>query len=169
MSALVHQLRTDQCRRLIADGGVGRVAFRAPSGQQIIPVNYRVHRDSIVFRTNPYTELGSHGPGSEAAFEIDELDPDHESGWSVIARGRLHVVSAHDDLEAIRADSDPQPWADGVRRLYLALRWRDLTGRWLEAGPSRPSPTGGREIRLGRWTVPGAARQVRRGGIPPRY
>jgi len=169
MSAWMRELSAEETRHLIRDGGVGRVAFRAPSGQQIVPVNFTLHGDSIVFRTNPYTELGLYGAGSDAAFEVDVLDQEREAGWSVVAKGRLHVVSSPQELAAIRSDSDPRPWADGVRRLYLMLTWRTITGRRLEATGLPTTTTGGRAIPLDGWTVRGVARRVRRGGQPPRY
>jgi nitroimidazol reductase NimA-like FMN-containing flavoprotein (pyridoxamine 5'-phosphate oxidase superfamily) len=165
----MRELSAEECRHLIRDGGVGRVAFRTPSGQQIVPVNFTLHGDSIVFRTNPYSELGSYGADSEAAIEVDVLDQERRTGWSVVARGRLHVVSSPRELAAIRSDGDPQPWADGVRRLYLKLTWRDITGRRVENAEPPTSPTGGRAIPLDAWTVRGRARRVRRGGQPPRY
>ena len=57
--------------------------------------------DAIVFRTTPYSELASYGPGEEAAFEIDNVDYSRQTGWSVVAFGRLERVdpSELDDLE----------------------------------------------------------------------
>jgi uncharacterized protein len=132
MNAIARELPIDECRRLIEDGGVGRVAFQSASGQHIVPVNYQLDRDSIVFRTTPYSELGRLGPGSEAAFEVDELDTDSRSGWSVVAKGRVEVIPDNFQTAAIRFfGKDPTPWAEGVRRLYLRLTWGELTGRRL--------------------------------------
>ena len=63
MSAELRELSAEECRRLIQEGGVGRVAFRSSKGLEIVPVNFQLFGDSIVFRTAPYTELGLHGPG----------------------------------------------------------------------------------------------------------
>src|SRR3954447_1202663 len=134
MTAIPRELRTDECRRLIGGGGVGRVAFQSQSGQHIVPVNFQVDRDSIVLRTTPHSELGRLTPGSAAAIEVDELDVDRQSGWSVVARGRVEVIPDNFETAAIRFfGKDPAPWAEGVRRLYLRLTWRELTGRRLEA------------------------------------
>jgi nitroimidazol reductase NimA-like FMN-containing flavoprotein (pyridoxamine 5'-phosphate oxidase superfamily) len=132
MSAELRELSAEECRLLIQDGGVGRVAFRSSKGLEIVPVNFQLYGDSIVFRTTLYTELGLHGPGANAVFEVDDLDAEQQVGWSVVARGQLHVVADPAENSAIRLGSDPQPWAGGVRRLYLQLPWRELTGRRLE-------------------------------------
>ena len=132
MAAVSRAMGPEECRRLIQAGGVGRVAFRGASDVHIVPVNFVVDGDSIVFRTAPYSELGENGPGKRAAFEVDQLDTARRCGWSVVAKGRLHVISAHPEVVALRLDNDPDPWADGVRRLYMRLPWRELTGRQLE-------------------------------------
>ena len=134
MNPRPQELGIEECRRLIEDGGVGRVAFQSGSGQHIVPVNFQLDGDSIVFRTTPYSELGRLAPGSEAAFEVDELDVGNKSGWSVVAKGPLERVPDNFESAAIRFfGKDPTPWAGGVRRLYLRLVWRELTGRRLVA------------------------------------
>lgn len=169
MSAQVVELSYDECVRLLRVGGVGRIAFKSPSGQQLVPVSFSVHEQAIVCRTTPYTELGWHGPGSEAAFEADELDPQQHTGWSVTARGTLHVVTRQAEIAAIKLGRDPDPWAGGVRQLYLKLVWRELTGRWIrdQQLSSPPAPlTGGRQI------PPPGSPGTRRGpgtGEPPRW
>jgi uncharacterized protein len=134
MTTIPRELRIDECRRLIADGGIGRVAFQSPSGQHIVPVSFQPDRDSIVFRTDPSSELGRLAPGSEAAFEVDALDVESRSGWSVVAKGHVDVIPDKFETAAIRFfGKDPTPWAEGARRLYLRLTWRELTGRQLPA------------------------------------
>ena len=110
------------------------MAFQSASGQHLVPVNFQLDGDSVVFRTRPDTELGRAAPVSEAAFEVDELDVDTESGWSVVAKGRIDLIPDNFETAAIRFfGKDPTPWAKGARRLYLRLSWRELTGRELAA------------------------------------
>ena len=134
MPAVPRELRPDACRRLIMKGGVGRVAFQSASGQHIMPVNFQLDGDSVVFRTTRDSELGRLAPVAEAALEVDELDVETRSGWSVVAKGRIDVIPENFETAAIRFfGKDPMPWAGGVRRLYLRLTWRELTGRELAA------------------------------------
>ena len=134
MSAFPRELQPQECRRLLQSGGIGRVAFQSPSGQHIVPVNFELHQRSIVFRTTPHSELARLAPGSEAAFEVDELDHESQSGWSVVARGVIEVIPDNFEKAAIRFyGKDPTPWAEGIRRTYLRLPCRTLTGRRLEA------------------------------------
>lgn len=126
----VVELTFRECLDLLQGGVVGRVAVSTALGPRIVPVNYAMHDDAVVFRTSPYSELGSQGPGSEAAFEIDHLDYDRHQGWSVVALGRLEAVPV-EELEDVRKVWEPRPWAGGVRNLYLKLTCREISGRRL--------------------------------------
>lgn len=127
------ELTVDECRTLLQEGGVGRVGFTTPSGPRIVPVNFVVADGSIVFRTTPYSELGTYGWRSDLAFETDQLDHATRSGWSVVAVGRAEMFDDPRDVRQIQSAVSLWPWAGGRRHLYLRFRWRDLTGRRLVA------------------------------------
>lgn len=128
-------LDTDECRALLESGVFGRVSFVAPEGLQIIPLNYAVFEDRIVFRTSAHSLLGRHGPGQELAFEVDHVDYEYHLGWSVVAHGVATPCTDPADVEAIYTHWRPMPWASGERDLLIGLRWHRLTGRLL--GPRR--------------------------------
>jgi len=117
-----------QCRERIARGGVGRVVWCVNGRPRVQPVNYTVVDDDIVFRTAPYTDLGMHVAGRPVAFEVDEIDHDTESGWSVVVHGEARVVQDPDETLRLRR-SGPQPWAEGQRSLVVRLRPQRTTGR----------------------------------------
>ena len=125
------ELTVEECLEHLKGGVVGRVAMSTPMGPRIVPLNYAMYDDSIVFRTTPYSELGTYGANTNLAFEIDQLDYERHQGWSVVVIGRAELVQDLDEVRAIRAGWDPTPWAGGRRHLYLRLRWRDVTGRRL--------------------------------------
>ncbi len=136
-----------ECRDLLACGVVGRVAMATPVGPRIVPVSYSLYGDAIVFRTAPYSELSTYGWDTDLAFEVDDLDYDTQQGWSVVAVGRAHVVSDHDEVQRIRRECETQPWAAGTRNLYVALAWRQLTGvRLGDHRPQSPAMTPVRHI-----------------------
>ncbi len=125
------ELTVEECVGLLRSGVIGRVALSTPMGPRIVPVNYAVYEDTVVFRTTPYSELGTYGWNTDLAFEIDHLDYEKHQGWSVVAIGRAELVEDPEELREIRAHWDPTPWAGGRRHLYLRLRWRDISGRRL--------------------------------------
>lgn len=117
------------CAELLTTQEVGRVAVSTADGPRIVPVNYVVLDDSVVFRTTPYSILGMHAWNSQMAFEVDHIDPEHRTGWSVVATGRGTVVEDDVELRRIQSGPQPSPWAGGQRWLFVRLRWDDLTGR----------------------------------------
>ena len=129
--AETRELNVRECQALLRSGVAGRVAVSTPTGPHIVPVNYTVVENAIVFRTAPYSLLGTYGRESMLAFEIDGLDEVNELGWSVQAKGRVEAVTDRAELARIREVAEPQPWAGGARSLLLRLRWSELSGRKL--------------------------------------
>ena len=129
-----YELTVDECERLLRGGIVGRVGLTTPSGQHVIVVNYSVVEDAVVLRTAPDSVLGRYGEAGDVAFEIDQIDYADQRGWSVVAKGQLAAVGDPDEMERIRRQWPPRPWATGDRSLLLALRWSELSGRRLGAG-----------------------------------
>lgn len=128
------ELSYSECEAFLRAGVAGRVAMSTPGGPQIVPVNYSVVDNGIIIRTSPYSLLGTYGRDTMLAFEIDQFDHPNQRGWSVVARGRAGVVQDPKDLEHIRSVWEPQPWASGVRALFIRIRLAELTGRQLGAG-----------------------------------
>jgi nitroimidazol reductase NimA-like FMN-containing flavoprotein (pyridoxamine 5'-phosphate oxidase superfamily) len=127
----------EKCLELLRGAIVGRVGFNVPEGPRIIPVNYTVVGDAIVFRTTPYSLLGTHARGP-MAFEIDQIEYADQKGWSVLAVGTAEPVEDVSELADQGALWDPKPWAGGASRLlYIRLRWTELTGRRLGGGWTR--------------------------------
>lgn len=125
----LEELTLNECLTLLGDGVVGRVAMVTPMGPRILPVNYTMYEDDIIFRTTPDGELSRFAVDSELAFEVDHLDPDHRQGWSVVAVGTAQVVDDAVELATIKREWNPEPWARGLRHLYVRVSWRDITGR----------------------------------------
>ncbi|MCO5997857.1 pyridoxamine 5'-phosphate oxidase family protein [Actinoallomurus rhizosphaericola] len=127
-------LDEDECLRLISSGGVGRLAYVGRYGPTILPVNYKLHEGTIVFRTaqdSPTDEdlrTGISNAEYQVAFEIDELDPAARAGWSVLIQGSLHHVESEEERASVR-EAGVEPWAGGVRELYLRIRPSRITGR----------------------------------------
>jgi nitroimidazol reductase NimA-like FMN-containing flavoprotein (pyridoxamine 5'-phosphate oxidase superfamily) len=128
------ELSQTECEALLRAGVVGRAAACTPDGPHVVPVNYSIIDDAVVFRTTPYSILGSQPRRSVIALEIDHFDTEHQRGWSVVARGRAEMVVDAAELESIRSTWDPGTWAAGARILYVRMHWSQLTGRRLGSG-----------------------------------
>ena len=122
------ELDREECLELLAAKSVGRIAYAADYGARILPVNYVLADDSIVFRTVPDGEIFHHALSSVCAFEIDETDEFFESGWSVVVVGRLELATG-DDFDHMRYGKLPQPWATGSRYMFVRLPCTQVSGR----------------------------------------
>ena len=133
------ELTYDECRSHLASHNLGRVAVSTPVGPRIIPVNYTVAESTIIFRTSPYSLLGTYARNTNLAFEVDRVDEETHQGWSVVAVGRANMVEDLDELREIKAEWDPKPWVGGLRSMYFRMPWRELTGRLLSGTPQAPA------------------------------
>jgi uncharacterized protein len=123
----VRDLTLDECRSLLQSQQVGRVAFTDPDGPVVLPINYTLVGDQVVVATSAYSSLARNAPSAPVAFEIDMVDEFTQSGWSVLVRGRTSVVEGQE-----LSDVDlPQPWAAGVRTLFLKISAAEISGRRL--------------------------------------
>ena len=121
-------LTFEQCRELLEGGLVGRIGMVVNGEPVILPVNYRYARGSIVFRTALGEKSDAAMMDRPVAFEIDDWDPVHETGWSVLVKGTAHEVDA-DDAAAADA-STLQPWARAVERdIWVRIVPNEITGR----------------------------------------
>ena len=113
------ELSYSKCRELLAAGVFGRVGVCTPEKPVILPVNYSVVGESIIFRTTPYGVVANHDWASSIAFEVDYVDYADHKGWSVLATGRGERVEDTEELSRIKRTWDPAPWAGGARPLYV--------------------------------------------------
>jgi nitroimidazol reductase NimA-like FMN-containing flavoprotein (pyridoxamine 5'-phosphate oxidase superfamily) len=124
----IEELADTECRALLADRHLGRLALVDARGPVILPVNYVVDRDAPVFRTDPGTKLDAAAEGATVAFEVDAADEATRTGWSVVVRGSLGEVTDPGDLERLRA-LPLYPWAPGDKARYLRVQPVSVTGR----------------------------------------
>lgn len=107
------------------------MAWQAADGPQILPVTYVWHEEAAIFRTSPYGLLSELVRPTDVVLEIDELDQDRHSGWSVAVHGRAEAVAEPAAASALWGVENLVPWAPGVRNLFIRIDPRRLTGRRL--------------------------------------
>ena len=123
-------LTSDVCEQLLRAGAMGRVALCTADGPHIVPLNYSVVDGFVVFRTSPYSLLGTFGRNALLAFEVDHVDLERRRSWSVVVRGRCEWLE--DPLAIARVEATRQmPWASGSRHLYLRIPLAAISGRKL--------------------------------------
>src|SRR4029450_3742200 len=92
-------LHHDECRRLLAERHLGRLAIPDFGGPVIFPVNYVFDQDLVVFRTDPGSKLDAATERESVAFEVDAVDEATRTGWSVVVRGTLADITDPAHLE----------------------------------------------------------------------
>jgi nitroimidazol reductase NimA-like FMN-containing flavoprotein (pyridoxamine 5'-phosphate oxidase superfamily) len=122
-----------RCQELLESQSVGRVAWQAADGPQILPVTYAWHQGMIIFRTSPYGVLSELIRPTAVAFEIDELDQVNRRGWSVVVQGRAQGVAEPDQLVQMWTVGSVVPWAAGVRNVFIQITPHKVTGRVVAA------------------------------------
>ena len=129
----ITELAEDESLKLISAGGIGRIAYQSRFGPAVLPVNYALQDGAIVFRTAEHGPLdedlrtGIEGAEYRVAFEIDDIDPAKEAGWSVLIQGPAHHVTPAERDAALTAGVDA--WAPGERELFVRIIPSRITGR----------------------------------------
>jgi len=129
------------CVRLLTSTSVGRLGFFHAGSPEVLPVNYVMDGDAVVFATNTGMKLwdATRGP---VVFEVDSVDPSSRSGWSVVVHGLAQEVTGA-DLPALteRLVALPlRPWVDGDRPHLVRIAPTSITGR--RVGLPQPPPDG---------------------------
>jgi len=132
------EMSHSECLEALASRPVGRVAYCDPDGPVVIPVNYVLEGEDVLFRIASWTSLarGLHGP---AAFQVDDFEEYTQSGWSVLVRGKVSYIDHDSGSEgaakgAAEGTERPVPWAAGRRELLVRISPSSITGRRLLAG-----------------------------------
>jgi nitroimidazol reductase NimA-like FMN-containing flavoprotein (pyridoxamine 5'-phosphate oxidase superfamily) len=122
-------LSREECLRLLASHNFGRLAV-AMDSPVIRPVNYVFdHRSqSVAFRTADGSKFHAMTTGGNAAFEIDGIDPDSRTGWSVIIVGMTKEVTAASELRRLN-DLGHESWAPGRKAHWMRIRAWTVSGR----------------------------------------
>jgi len=133
------ELSKQECRKLLATHGVGRIAVPTVSGPVIVPVNYSIVDGAIVFRTGPGM-TPAQASGCQVAFEVDRVDDALSQGWSVLVRGHARTVTDPDAVRRLSERAYSTPWAGGERALWVRVDPLSITGRRIAVHETKDGP-----------------------------
>lgn len=133
MGSTFVELARGRCEELLAQQSVGRVAWNAADGPQVLPVNYAWHVGQVVFRTAPYGVISTLARRTPVAFEVDHIEEEQRAGWSVVVRGFAEAVIHDQQLVRLWSSDVVVPWATGTRTLFIAITPRTISGRSVQA------------------------------------
>ena len=118
------------CLRLLGSVPVGRIGFFADGEIVILPVNYLVDGQDVVFRTGAGSKLSSISNKNLVGFEADSYNETARSGWSVVVSGFTEVVDSDDEIDRLN-DLGLEPWARAKEDVptWIRIRPTSVTGR----------------------------------------
>lgn len=119
-----------ECLALLRRSLVGRVVVTDRALPAAFPVNFALLDEDVVFRTTAGSKLEAASARAVVAFEVDDLDPVGQTGWSVLIQGTAGLLA--DPVDLARAQVLPlQPWAPGRRLEFVRIRSELVSGRRL--------------------------------------
>ncbi len=121
------RLDTAECRLLLASRSFGRVGWNSAAGVQILPVSYGIVDDLIVIRTQAGSPLAELVRPLEVSFQVDDLDDETSTGWSVLVHGTSGA-----SVSALPPNM-PSPWARGDRPTVTGSAGDHYAGRSIAA------------------------------------
>ena len=124
----LEQLSRSVCLELLGECEVGRIGVVVDGAPEIYPVNFVVEDGHILFRTARGAKLRGIDKSPSVCFEVDGIDRDRRTGWSVLVKGRAEVIS---DAPTARqqAESRLRYWAPGQKVSWISIQPREITGR----------------------------------------
>jgi uncharacterized protein len=120
----LEELSREECMTLLRTQPVGRFAVsQGDAPPHVVPVNYILDGENVVFRSGPGTKL-ARVAGGVVSFQVDSIDRVRREGWSVLIAGRAYQAFAH-EIDHIRLESYPK----GEKERWVRIEPDTVTGR----------------------------------------
>ena len=132
-------LLRSECFRRLRQVSIGRIGFVVEGWPVVMPVNYAVDGEAIVFRTDPGAKLEAVFRAPRVAFEVDSFDRLYRGGWSVLVHGIAEEVGSEEGAR-LAATLRLAPWAGGPKHHWVRVPMLQVTGRRLPRAWSYPGP-----------------------------
>lgn len=141
-------LSLTECRLLLRGKRVGRAVFTDRALPSALPVNYLTTDEGIVFRTDPRGLLAHMLDATGDAvlgFEVDEVDEDFQSGWSVLVVGLAVQVQGPESSRLEEAGL--RAWGSPDATTFVRIPFDRVTGRAVEAASASASVGSRKSVR----------------------
>lgn len=124
----VECLDEGECWALLQGKQFGRLAVSANNQPDVFPVNFIIDDGRLIIQSAPGHKFAAAVFGDAVAFEVDSIDEENGTGWSIVVKGPATEV---DDLEDYLhvGDLPLEPWAGGAKLRFLQILPTIVTGR----------------------------------------
>ncbi|MEP7333901.1 MAG: pyridoxamine 5'-phosphate oxidase family protein [Terracoccus sp.] len=127
-----HEMHPEECWEFLRDHEFGRIAFHLLDEVHIVPINYVVDGDRLIFRTSEGSKLLGLKMNADVAFEADEVK--EEMATSVVLRGQARELTG--DAGRLVEQLPLRPWVNTPKMRIIAIEKIEATGRRFDL--SRP-------------------------------
>ena len=136
-SGTLEDLSREECLDLLGQYQVGRVAVgRGDQSPLVVPVNYVLDGEVIVFRSDPGSKIYEIRRGP-ASFQVDQIDALRHTGWSVLVQGIAYEATGH-EVRCVTVE----PWVAGPKDRWVRLVPRTISGRRIVLPAAASGPDG---------------------------
>jgi nitroimidazol reductase NimA-like FMN-containing flavoprotein (pyridoxamine 5'-phosphate oxidase superfamily) len=133
----IDSLDRDACLALLPTASIGRVGWVTADGHaMILPVNFVLDGQTIVFSTGEGDKLAAVREGRVLTFEVDAVEPAFQAGWSVLVIGAAEMINSPAQIHRIE-QLHLAPWAPLRDRVFIRLSADEVTGRRLPLHPGK--------------------------------
>ena len=135
---IITELDQEECWKALRADEFGRLAYRSGDEIDLVPLNYAVDGDTLLFRTAEGSKLLGIVMHPDVVFEIDSYD--ESTARSVIVRGTARLLE--EDEEHRAETTRLRPWLPTLKYNVVEIRPVKITGRrfnlarpWLHLTP----------------------------------
>jgi uncharacterized protein len=127
----LHKLNRGECIELLrSHPDLGRIGYVIDGVPVILPVNFVVDGESVVFVTARGSKLSWLRNHTRVAFQVDHGRRLDESGWSVLVHGTAQEVTDSAELESLRR-GPLHSWAIASGEHWVRISLDEISGRRL--------------------------------------
>ena len=124
----MEHLSPEECWTLLASEPAGRLGVLVDSAPEIYPVNHVVDGGAIVFRTGGGTKRRGLDRNPSVCFQVDRIDVDEATGWSVLVKGRAVELTDPEDIR-LAGLLPLQLWAFEEGTRFVRIVPAEVSGR----------------------------------------
>ena len=119
----------EECRRILDQATVGRIAFIDAGEPTILPITIGMWAGSIVFTTGPGSKLSAAIMNRPVAVEVDEWDGEARTGWSVLVKGTAFTVDDGREIDSLDRLSVRSWVKPDAPKAWVKILATEVTGR----------------------------------------
>jgi len=121
-------LDAKDCWECLRSTSIGRLAVIVDDWPEIFPVNYAIEHSALVIRTGEGTKVDAIRAHPRVAFEIDGVDTEDGTAFSVVVKGNAKEINAPEDLQETLS-LDVAPLQSGTKNHFIRILAEEVTGR----------------------------------------